>query len=81
MCGVNIHLWDQDILETSVQFDGYQNHTNLQIVIAIQNTQRQEEKFILSTIRCKMTEILTQAGNDQTTNLHIRTCKANWDGL
>ena len=81
MCGVNIHLWYQDILETSVQFDGYQNHTNLQIVIAIQNTQRQEEKFILSTIRCKMTEILTQAGNDQTTNLHIRTCKANWDGL
>ena len=32
-------------------------------------------------IQCKNTEILPQAGNDNTTNLQEHTCKAKWDGL
>ena len=42
--GGNIHLWVQDIMETSVQFDGDQNNTNLQTFLAIRNTQHQEKK-------------------------------------
>ena len=41
----------------------------------------QREKVILSTIQCKMTEILTQAGNDKTTNLRENNCKEKWYGL
>ena len=67
-CG-DLHIRIQDILETSVRFDGDTKNVNLQTVHAIRNTQRLEEKFILSTIRCQATEILPQAGNDQTTNI------------
>ena len=40
LCGGNIHLWVQDILETSVKLDGYKNNTNLKTVLSRQNTQR-----------------------------------------
>ena len=79
MCGGNIHLWVQDILETSVQFDGDTNNPNLQTVISIRNTQLREEQVILSTIRFKATESPTQAGNDETTTLREHACKAKWD--
>ena len=49
----------------SVQFDGYQNNTNLQTVPAIQNNKHEEKKVIISMIRCKTTESLPQAGNDK----------------
>ena len=81
MCGGNIHIWVQDILETSVQFDRDTNNPNLQTVIASQNVQSQEEQVILSTILCQVTESLPQAGNDETTNLLERACKAKWDVL
>ena len=67
-CG-DIHIWIQDILETSVRFDGDTNKFNGLIVLARINTQRQEEQVILSTIRRQATESLPQAGNDKTTNL------------
>ena len=38
-------------------------------VLAIRNTQRREEQVILSTILCKATESIPQAGNNETTNL------------
>ena len=79
MCCGDIHIWVQDILETSVQFDGDTNNPNLQTSLAIQNTQRREKKFILSTIRYQGTESLPRAGNDQTTNLREHACKAKWD--
>ena len=50
LCGGNVHIWIQDILETSVQFDGDLNNVNLRTVLASRNTQRQEEQVILSTI-------------------------------
>ena len=53
----------------SVQFDGDQNNPNIQTVLSRRNTQLQEEQVILSTIKCKTTERLPQAGNDETTNL------------
>ena len=81
MCGGNIHLWVQDILETSVQFDADTNNPNLQTVLASQTTQCGEEQFILSTKKCKATESPPQAGNDETTNLREHACKAKWDGL
>ena len=65
MCGGNVHLWVQDILETSVQFDGDTNNPNLQTVLASLNTQRREEQVILSTIRCQETERLSQVVNDE----------------
>ena len=81
MCFWNIHLRIQDILETSVRFDGDTNNPSLQTVLAIQKIQCREERFILSTIRCKWTESLPQAGNDETTNSREHACKAKWDGL
>ena len=67
-CGdFNIRI--QDILGTSIQFDGYKNNANLNRLLASRNTQRREEKDILSTIRYQATESLPQAGNDQTTNI------------
>ena len=69
LCGGNIYLQDQDTLETSVQFDGDTNKPNLQTVISIRKTQRREEQVVLSTIWCKATGSLPQAGNDETTNL------------
>ena len=65
----DLHLRIQDILETSVKFDGDTNNVNLITVIARRNTQFQEEQVILSTIRCQATESLPQADNDQTTNI------------
>ena len=76
MCGGNIHIWVQDILETSVEFDGDTNNPKLQIVLASRNTQLREEQVILSTIQCKATESPPQAGNDETTNLQEHYCKA-----
>ena len=67
-CG-DLNLRIQDILETSVPFDGDTNNPNLQTVLAIRNTQRREEQVILSMIRFKATESPPQAGNDETTNL------------
>ena len=67
-CG-DIHPRIQDILETSVRFDGDTNKFNVQIVIASRNTQRQEEQVILSTIRRQATKSLPQVGNDQTKNV------------
>ena len=67
-CG-DLHIWIQDILETSVRFDGDTNNVNIRTVLARRNTQRQEEQFILSMIRCQATESLPQAGNDQTANI------------
>ena len=81
LCSGNIHLWFQDIMETSVQFDGYQNNINLQIVLSKQNNQCLERQVILSTIQCKTTESLPQAVNDKTTNIREHTCKAKWDEL
>ena len=81
LCGGNIHLWVQEILETSVLFDGDTNNPNIQIFIASQNNQRREEQVILSTIRCKVTESFPQAGNDEITNLREHACKAKWDGI
>ena len=66
-CG-DLHIRIQDILETSVQFDVDTNNTNLQTFLASLNTQHREKQVILVTIRCKMTESLPQAGNDETTN-------------
>ena len=57
------------------------NNTNLKTVLVIQNTQRQEKQVTLSIIQFQKTEILPQAGNDKTTNLKERNCKAKWDGL
>ena len=51
------------------------NNPNLQTVLASQNTQRREEKAILSTIRCKATEILPQEVNDETMNLREHACE------
>ena len=79
-CG-DLHLWVQDILETSVLFDGDKNNLKLEKVLASRNTQRQEEQVILPTTRCKATESLPEAGNDETTNLQEHACKAKWDGL
>ena len=69
MRGGDLRLRIQDILETSVCFYEDTNNVNLRTVIAIRNTQHQEEQVILSTIRCQATESLTQVGNDQTTNI------------
>ena len=69
LCGGNIHILVQDILERSVRFDVDQNNLNLQTVIARQNTQLQEKQVILSTIQCKNIESLPQSGNDQTKNI------------
>ena len=79
-CG-DLHIWIQDIMETSFRFDAYTNKFNIQTVLASRNTQRQEEQFILSTIQRQATESLPQAGNDQTTNIRQYACKAKWDGL
>ena len=65
----DLHPQIQDILETSVRFDGDTNSVNVQTVLASRNTQRQEEQVILSMIRRKASESLPQAGNDQTTNI------------
>ena len=43
LCGGDIHLRIQDILETSVRFDGDTNNVNVLTVLASRNTQRQEE--------------------------------------
>ena len=43
-----------------------QNNTNLQTVLASRDTQILEKQVILSTIQCKKTERLPQAGNDKT---------------
>ena len=67
-CG-DLHLRIQDILETSVRFDGDTNNPNLRTVIARRNNQLQEEQVILSTIQCQATKILPQSGNDKTTNI------------
>ena len=67
-CG-DLHLRIQDILKTSVRFDGDTNNVNLQTVLASRNTQRLEEQVIIPTIQCKSTESLPQAGNDQITNI------------
>ena len=61
LCGGNIHIWVQDILEISVKFDGDTNNPNLQKVIASRNTQRREEQAVLSMVRCKATEYLSEA--------------------
>ena len=79
-CG-DLHLWVQDIPETSVRFDVDTNNPNLQKILASRNTQRREEQVILSTILCQENESLPQAGNDQTTNLQEHACKEKWDGL
>ena len=79
-CG-DLHLRIQDILETSFRFDADTNKFNILTVLAIRNTQRQEEQVILSTIRRQATESLPQAGNDQTTNIRQYACKVKWDGL
>ena len=79
-CG-DINNRIQDILETSVRFDGDTNKFNVRTVLASRNTQRQEEQVILSTIRRQATESLPQAGNYQTTNIQQYACKAKWDGL
>ena len=44
-------------------------NTNLNRILASKNTQRREEKDILSTIRSQATESLPQAGNDQTASI------------
>ena len=67
-CG-DLYLQIQDILETSVCFDGDTNNVNLRTVLASINTQRQEEQVIISRIQCQATESLPQEGNDQTTNV------------
>ena len=67
-CG-DLHLQIQDILETSVSFDEDTNNVNLRTVLSSRNSQRREEKVILSTIRCQATESLPRAGNDKTTNI------------
>ena len=67
-CG-DLHLRIQEILETSIRFDGDTNNVKLRTVLASRNTQRLEEQVILSTIQYKVTESLPQSGNDQTTNL------------
>ena len=79
-CG-DLHIQIQDILETSVRFDGDTNKFNVRTVLASRNTQRQEEQVILSTIRLQATESLPQAGNDQTKNIQKYACNAKWDGL
>ena len=79
-CG-DLHLWIQDILETSFRFDADTNKFNVRTVLASRNTQLQEEQVILSTIRRQVTERLPQAGNDLTTNIRQYACKAKWDGL
>ena len=65
----DLHLWIQEILETSVRFVGDTNNVNLKTVLASRNTQRREEQIILSKTRCQLTESLLQAGNDQTANI------------
>ena len=77
----DLHLRIQDILETSVRFDGDRKKFNVRTVLARRNTQRQEEKVIISTIQRQATESLPQEGNDQTTNIRQYACKAKWDGL
>ena len=76
-----MHIWVQDILETSIQFDRDKNNLNLQTVLASRKTQLREEQVILSTIQCKATESLPQAGNYETTNLQEHDCKAKWYGI
>ena len=44
-------------------------NANLNRLLASRNTQRLEEKDILSTIRCQATESLPQEGNDQTASI------------
>ena len=56
---VNINFWVQEILTTSVKFDGNLNNPNIQTVPAIQNTQRQEKQVILSTIQGKKRDSFT----------------------
>ena len=68
LCG-DLHLLVQDILETSVRFDGDTNNVKLRTVLEIRNTQRQEEQVIRSTTQCQATESLPQAENDQITNI------------
>ena len=65
----DLHLRIQSILETSVCFYGDTKNVNIQKVLKIRNNQRQEEQVILSTIQCQAPESLTEAGNDQTTNI------------
>ena len=79
-CG-NIHISIQDILGTSVQFDGDTNNANLRTVLSSRKIQRREEQVILSTIQCKATDRLPQEGNDETTNLLEHACKVKWYGL
>ena len=79
-CG-DLHLRIQDILETRVLFDGDTNKVNVRKFLASRNTQRQEEKVILSTIQRQATESLPQAGNDQTTNIRQYAYKVKWDGI
>ena len=79
-CG-DLRLRIQDILETSFQFDADTNKFNIRTVLAIRNTQRQEEQVTISMIRRQVTESLPQAGNDQTTNIRQYACKAKRDGL
>ena len=67
-CGdFNIRI--QDVLGKGIQFDGYKNNSDLNRLLAIRNTQHQEEKVVLSMIRCQATESLPQAGNDQTATI------------
>ena len=80
-CVRNIHFWVQDILEMSVKFDGDRNNTNLQTVLTSRNTQHRGKKFIISTIKCKKTESLPQAGNNNTTNLREHSCKGELDEI
>ena len=65
----------------SFQFYGDTNNPNPQTFRASRNTQRREKQVILFKIRCKMTESLSKAGNDETKNLIEHACKTKWDGL
>ena len=47
LCGGNTHIWVQYILETSVQFDGYQHNTKIQKFLASQKNQLRRKQFIL----------------------------------
>ena len=67
-CVVEIFIFGFKTYWKSFQFYGDTNNTNLQTFLASLNTQHREKQVILVTIRCKMTESLSQAGNDETTN-------------
>ena len=63
------------------QFYGAQYYTRLQTVLDGQTVNAEKEQIIISRIRCKKNESLSQAGNDETENIQKHTCKTKWDAL